>query len=178
MTTGSGPYVGENVELDDGIALVYSPGDYRADPSIREGSVTVFELPIGQPTCPGRPSSVTPAGARMEVLGRPFASYQAWTIEGQELPRQAAVLPLMGTMSGSTIFSQGELCLGGAVFRLGSAFGFSDGVGRFSESFESGDGLVEPAVLAGSTWHFQLWYRDLHPTPVSNFSSAIELTFR
>lgn len=178
MTTGSGPYVGENVALADGIAAVYSPADYAIDPAIKEGSTAVFELPIGQLTCDGRPNSVSPAGARMEVLGRPFASYEAWTIEGRDLPAGAAVLPLMGTMQGSTIFSHGELCLGGAVFRLGSAFGFTDGNGTFSRSYESGDGLVEPQVLAGSTWHFQLWYRDLLPAPVSNFSNAVRLTFQ
>jgi hypothetical protein len=37
---------------------------------------------------------------------------------------------------------------------------------------------VEPDVLAGSTWHFQLWYRDFNPAAVSNFSSAVELMFR
>jgi hypothetical protein len=178
MTSGSGPFVGGNVHLDDGIAAVYSLGDYQSDPAIREGSVTVFELPIGQRSCDGRPNSVAPTGAQMEVLGRSFASYGAWTIEGEDLPRFAAVLPLMGSQSGSTVLSQGELCLGGAVFRLGSAFGFSDQLGRFSQSFESSDGLVEPDVLAGSTWHFQLWYRDFNPAAVSNFSSAVELMFR
>ena len=178
MTTGSGPFVGVNVLLDDGLAVVYSLADYRTDPALREGSVALFELPVGLPACQGQSNSVSGNGARMEVLGRSFASYGAWTIEGHDLPPMSAVLPLMGTAPGSSTVSQGELCLGGTLFRLGSAFGFSDGVGHFSESFENGDGLVEPDVLAGSTWHFQLWYRDLNPTVVSNFSSSVQLTFQ
>ena len=33
------------------------------------------------------------------------------------------------------------------------------------------------SVLAGETWNFQAWYRDLHPGPTSNFTDALSVTF-
>ena len=34
------------------------------------------------------------------------------------------------------------------------------------------------AVLAGETWYFQGWHRDLDPTPTSNFTSVLEVAFQ
>lgn len=33
------------------------------------------------------------------------------------------------------------------------------------------------SIQAGSTWHFQLWYRDLNPGPAVNFSNGVSLGF-
>ena len=33
-------------------------------------------------------------------------------------------------------------------------------------------------IGAGETWYFQGWYRDNNPTPVSNFSDGIEITYQ
>ncbi|MDA1265781.1 MAG: hypothetical protein O2816_11935 [Planctomycetota bacterium] len=34
------------------------------------------------------------------------------------------------------------------------------------------------SVMAGETWNFQLWFRDLNPGPTSNFTDAISITFQ
>jgi hypothetical protein len=34
------------------------------------------------------------------------------------------------------------------------------------------------AVLAGETWNFQAWYRDLNPTTTSNFTNAVSIAFQ
>ncbi|MFT7170977.1 MAG: hypothetical protein ACI80K_004128 [Paracoccaceae bacterium] len=31
------------------------------------------------------------------------------------------------------------------------------------------------SAMAGETWYFQAWYRDLNPTPTSNFSSSTSI---
>ena len=33
-------------------------------------------------------------------------------------------------------------------------------------------------LLPGETWNFQLWFRDMDPTPTSNTSDAIAVMFR
>jgi hypothetical protein len=90
--------------------------------------------------------------------------------------------------------SQGLLCLAPPLGRYTPAAGATlNSVGKFNAGgvFESlfgnstvGTGFDVPATLpappggtivAGSTWHFQLWYRDLGG--VSNFSNGITVTF-
>jgi hypothetical protein len=32
--------------------------------------------------------------------------------------------------------------------------------------------------VAGTTWHFQFWVRDVDPGPTSNTSDSVEVTFQ
>ena len=55
--------------------------------------------------------------------------------------------------------------------------------GSFSLALPLGDFPEPPnfgvSVLAGDTWNFQCWHRDLlNGVPTSNFSDAVELLFR
>ena len=34
------------------------------------------------------------------------------------------------------------------------------------------------AVQPGETWHFSCWYRDQNPTPTSNFTGGLTVTFQ
>jgi hypothetical protein len=34
------------------------------------------------------------------------------------------------------------------------------------------------SILAGETWNFQAWYRDLNPTNTSNFTDGLSVTFQ
>ncbi|MEM1448807.1 MAG: hypothetical protein AAGI22_06820 [Planctomycetota bacterium] len=76
--------------------------------------------------------------------------------------------------------SAGNLCLQGAVGRFNrpGEIGNSGPEGTLFLSVDTTD-IPTPtgsvAVLAGETWHFQAWFRDLGPT--SNFSNGIEVTF-
>ena len=79
--------------------------------------------------------------------------------------------------------SQGEICLGAPIGRF-------LGPGQVQPS--SPDGRIElpldltalptsttfVAALPGTTWHFQLWYRDANPQTTSNFTSALAVTFQ
>ena len=80
--------------------------------------------------------------------------------------------------------SQGHLCLGGSA-----------SLGRHNRSFEIGfsglSGVIDlqldltsiPTplgpiqVMAGETWHFQCWYRDVSPSSSSNFSDGLTVRF-
>jgi endonuclease I len=78
--------------------------------------------------------------------------------------------------------SQGILCLGGAIgrFNAPSQIRFSGPFGFFLvpvDLTQMPTSPVQPAV-AGETWTFQCWYRDVNPNSTSNFSEAIEFTFQ
>ncbi|MFT7676665.1 MAG: hypothetical protein ACI8QC_000638 [Planctomycetota bacterium] len=92
--------------------------------------------------------------------------------------------------------SQGVLCLtgptgrynpaaGGALNSLGifDAAGVLQNIAGTSVSGSGYDvpiGLPAPPggnIISGSTWYFQVWYRDINPTSVSNFSNGVGVTF-
>ncbi|MEO1699035.1 MAG: hypothetical protein AAFU73_17210 [Planctomycetota bacterium] len=75
--------------------------------------------------------------------------------------------------------SQGDLCLGGPIFRLNAQMGPADGSGATSQGIDA-DGILGAGLVpipAGETWNFQYWYRDSAPGPTSNFSSAVSVAF-
>lgn len=77
--------------------------------------------------------------------------------------------------------SQGRLCIAGsAQARFNASLSNSGGNGTISAMIDITAIPANPTVSAvpGDTWNFQLWYRDLNPGPVSNFSKALSLSFR
>ena len=113
-------------------------------------------------------------------------------------PSQMAYF-LVGTgfVEPGMVLSQGRLCLavsgGNSIGRYNRSSGPMNSVGQFD-----GAGVLQnlvgtstvgsgfdvpvtlpvagaPIILAGSTWHFQLWYRDTAGS--SNFSSGLSATF-
>jgi hypothetical protein len=89
--------------------------------------------------------------------------------------------------------SQGQLCLNAPIGRYNpvaggalNSIGRFDAGGRFQNlggTSSAGSGFDVPNSLpnppgglihTGTTWHFQLWYRD---GPASNFSDGISVTF-
>jgi DNA-binding beta-propeller fold protein YncE len=79
--------------------------------------------------------------------------------------------------------SQGTLCLGGSVGRHNAAglVMTANASGQMHLDLDltntpTPTGAV--SILAGQTWRYQCWYRDLNPTITSNFSDAIVLTFQ
>lgn len=86
--------------------------------------------------------------------------------------------------------SQGFLCLGGAIGRFQSQVGAVSALGVYQISTDPGAGpqrfsltaFPQPngtvAVMAGETWSFQCWYRDVvGGAATSNFSEGVSITF-
>ena len=79
--------------------------------------------------------------------------------------------------------SQGNLCLGGAIGRFNdsSEIRFTSNDSFFSLTVDT-TAIPTPAsttaILAGETWRFQCWYRDLNPMPTSNFTQVVAVTFQ
>ena len=78
--------------------------------------------------------------------------------------------------------SQGTLCVGAPIVRLNrpayGEIGQTSPAGTFEVSIEVFDLPQGVTIGQGSTWHFQLWYRDLNPGTTSNTSSAVRVMFR
>ncbi len=75
--------------------------------------------------------------------------------------------------------SQGNLCLGGTIGRFNKDVQNSGAVGAFSIQVDLTQLPVSPpvAVQPGETWNFSAWYRDINPTPTSNFTDAVAVMF-
>ena len=98
--------------------------------------------------------------------------------------------------SANTTISDGTLCLDAPQGRYNPAaggslnsLGFFDangvlqnasGTSTIGSGFDVPGNLPNPpggTIMSGSTWYFQLWYRDLNPSTVSNFSNGLAVTF-
>jgi len=139
---------------------------------------------FGTTTCAGRPNSTGGPG-RLFAEGNHDRSLNRLTLWTEGLPANTVGLALASTTAGFTANpggSQGDLCLAGAIGRF-------DRPGELGATL-SGDGfhldvdlddVPSPtgpvSVMAGVTWHFQVWYRDPQPAGPSNFTDAIEVVF-
>ncbi|MEZ6014839.1 MAG: hypothetical protein R3F49_06990 [Planctomycetota bacterium] len=79
--------------------------------------------------------------------------------------------------------SQGVLCLAGSIGRfVGPGQIVNSGVGGSFELPLDLAALPTPtgpvSAVVGETWNFTAWYRDANPTPTSNFTDAVEVTWR
>lgn len=80
--------------------------------------------------------------------------------------------------------SQGNICLGAPIARFNAVGGYSIGnsgtSGSISLLIDMNNIPLTPvaSILAGETWNFQAWYRDLNPTNTSNFTDGLSVTFQ
>ncbi len=112
-------------------------------------------------TCAGAANSVG-SGVALSVSGSPSIASNDLVLQAQGgVPAQFGVF-FYGPSSASIPFGDGTLCVAGGTYRLQPPKAF-DGNGALQRSLDltqapasSGAGQIFP----GSTWHFQLWYRD------------------
>lgn len=136
------------------------------------GFVSGF-APIGSSYCePAQPNS-TGQPAKLVVRGSARINFDWLQVDAYEVPAGEFGLFLMSQSQGSTVppGSQGTLCLGGAVIRMGGVHQASQ-EGRLSQRLEPST----MPVLPGETWHFQAWYRD-SAGGTSNLTQAVSLQF-
>jgi len=132
------------------------------------------------PYCNALPNS-SYAGAALSFVGSPRVSDGDLDLIVTWGVKDMVGIFLYGPAQQQTPFGNGNLCVGGSVFRL-PPFVFIDhpGFGGASLNFSQpplggGPGMVTP----GSTWNFQAWFRD---TPAGgagfNLSNALSATFQ
>lgn len=123
------------------------------------------------------------SGLHLEAFGGPDMEFGYFLVGTQAVDPGLAI-------------SNGTLCLGGQFFRYNVGGGMANSIGAFDASGQfqnlpgtstSGTGFDVPTnipsaipapIMAGDTWHFQLWYRDT-PAGVgtSNFSTGLTVAF-
>ncbi|MCB9913289.1 MAG: hypothetical protein H6827_09855, partial [Planctomycetes bacterium] len=77
--------------------------------------------------------------------------------------------------------SQGILCVGGGqpIGRLSAQVQSSGALGEVQIQVDLTHIPINPdyAVMAGETWNFQGWYRDVNPANTSNFTDGVSVLF-
>jgi hypothetical protein len=168
---------GDNAVVGDRLGVM-APGHLPGD-----GYVAVFDLPMGDEICSGVANS-TGVAAWIEVLGSKAASEGFVRLRAGGLPSGLAGLFLGAKATGFVANpggSQGNLCLGGSIarFNRGGQYGAPGANGTFELELNTQHLPFSPGVpiLAGESWTFQFWYRDLNAGQNTNFSSAVEVLF-
>ncbi len=159
--------------------------------SLVEGAIDDFK--VSEVDCPGGSMAnfCNPALSNSTGLAGTLSGSGSTTVSDNDLTLQADQLPLnrfgyflAGTMQGFVAIpggSQGNLCLGGSLgrFRTAAQVGFTGTTGSISLQVDLTQIPTNPvqSVLAGQTWFFQAWYRDVNPTSTSNFTDGLRVTF-
>jgi hypothetical protein len=191
--TNAGALYGGHLLLEQGTAWIGAVGD--AELGVFTGAVHQVDVsqdadgdglpdacnPLGIVYCdPSVPNS-TGSAALCRAIGSKVAGNNSLGLMASGLPPHqfgyflASEQMLVTPMAGG---SQGTLCLGGPAGRFLDSAQSSGPAGSFS--FQP-DLTALPAPLtsitAGETWHFTAWYRDVNPTPTSNFTDAVQIAF-
>ncbi|MFT5199377.1 MAG: hypothetical protein ACI87O_002046 [Planctomycetota bacterium] len=84
---------------------------------------------------------------------------------------QGGFVPLFGG-------SEGNLCVGGGLLRLNSTINFANAAGQVSRILDLTQLPAGTSVMPGSSWHYQLWYRDFNGVQsTSNTTSSAQIDF-
>ncbi|MEE2938925.1 MAG: hypothetical protein VX460_00940 [Planctomycetota bacterium] len=150
-----------------------------------DGVIKISE-DISSIVCHGNPNS-TGVGAILKASGSPVVAENDLTLNVSHLPRHQF---LMFVNSRETIFvaspggSEGDLCIGSLTLcRHVNDIVNSGPTGTVSLALDLANmptNTGRTAVVAGETWYWQGWYRDIGygGVPTSNLSSAIGVTFK
>jgi hypothetical protein len=137
------------------------------------GSITYY-------CTPGKANSVSPTGAILQAAGCPSHDANSLELTVIDLPPGKPGIFFYGPFRTGYDFGNGHVCVGGLVNRIPTAlFASQDGsvtlpIDLQDPLFTTGAG----AVLPGSTWNFQFWYRDPGGGLATfNLSNAVEIVF-
>ncbi len=203
-TNGTGTnqsYAGAQLTIEGGSVTAQPFNANLFTPRMFNGSFCLADNSAGTQFCTSVPSNSTGAptrlaGAMTSLLG----SGLHLEVDGGPPGEFGYLLVGTAAMDPGMPVSNGSLCLGatGNDFFVGYnvAGGDQNSIGRFDASgvlenlastSSTGFGFDvpstipaagSPAIVAGSTWHFQAWHRDT-PAGVgqSNFSNGLSITF-
>lgn len=132
------------------------------------------------PACPPTPNSVSALGAELNVTGSPSIAAQSLRIDAFSGPPSAPILFFYGDAQIQVPYGQGTICVGGNLQRLAIRFFDPLGVAAYVVDWQNDPvGLPGTALAAGSTWHFQGWFRDVEPGGAQSFdfTGSVAVTF-
>jgi len=125
--------------------------------------------------------------SRLRIDGIPFAAANDVSLRAEELPPGAFTMFIASQTSAPPMIppgSVGALCLGGSIGRYNrvSEVQAADALGVVTLDLDL-TGTPNPggstSVLAGQTWHYQGWHRDVaQGQQTANFTSAVNLMYQ
>lgn len=164
---------GFDVAVDDGVL------DIEFQASVDRPKVSGIEVIALEPAsnyCGTTPNSAGP-GASISYSGTRSVLVDDFTLEASGCPSGQTALFLQGAAQGQTPLGNGVLCLDlpSGFFRLVPPLQ-TDAAGGGSRRLDLRH-PIQPAakILPGSTWNFQLWFRD--GPGVTNLSDGLNVTF-
>ncbi len=126
----------------------------------------------------GCANSVNASGARLEAFGGAIVGADTAVLVGSGMPNSSA-LYFQGTSQIAVPFGDGLRCVGGSVVRLGTQ---SNANGASSVPSAGDPPLsVRGGITAGSTRHYQVWYRNSAAyctTSTFNLSNGISIAWQ
>ncbi|MEM1449430.1 MAG: S8 family serine peptidase [Planctomycetota bacterium] len=125
--------------------------------------------------CLGEPNSFSVLGAQLSTTGSTSIGANNLSLLAFQLPPFTSALVARSETQASTPVGDGTLCLGGNVFRI--AVVQADFIGTASYSIDVTTAPTGAMILSGSTWNYQLWYRDIGGPGGTgfNFTDAVEV---
>jgi len=138
-----------------------------------DGTIGASECGPAALNSTGSPASITAAGS-VSVAADDV------TLTATDVPplQFGLFLASMDAGTGMPAGSQGVLCLGSPIGRYPVTA--ASLAGEMTQTVDV-SAIPQPNVLvaaaAGETWRFQAWFRDANPSPTSNFTDAVAITF-
>ncbi len=199
-TGGAGPWIPIAMDLPPGNTQVGSVHDYmwtiphdtsnkvrvrvRMDNSgqdfydISDGKLRIVPGCCGTAYCdPASPNS-TGMPAILDGHGSDVVVDNALVLHAFQLPPNKSGYPLISATQGSNPVGSGVLCLSGTIGRY-PALIFNSGAagdsGLILLDLTNLPNAIGGSVMAGETWNFQVWYRDIG---TSNFTNGLTVVFQ
>ena len=129
---------------------------------------------------PGASGRARCVASKIAANGSPWVEHASLRMDVTSLPTNSFGYFLM---SQSTTFvplfggSQGNLCVGAPQVRFSQNVLNSGPSGEVSFDVDFGALPQGLQFQPGDVWHWQYWYRDVNPTPTSNTTAGVTVSF-
>jgi hypothetical protein len=148
-------------------------------------NIQMIEMPsIGAPYCGPAVLNSTGQPGVIRAFGSTVTGSGQVMLEARELPHLQFGYFLNSMSQGSVANpagSQGVLCLSGGIGRYAAQVVNTGPLGVATlvlDPAQTPTPTGSVAIAPGDTWNFQFWFRDGNPTPTSNFTDAVSITFQ
>lgn len=137
---------------------------------------------LGVRGCAGQTPNSTGVASTLHLVGSDVASDNALTLAVVDLPPSSFGLALNSDTAAFVPMAgggQGTLCLGGSIGRHVTHVSSASAVGHVAVPIDLTAlprGAQSIVAMAGQTYAFQWWHRDVNPSATSNFSDSATLT--
>jgi len=167
MVPFGGPkhHVGHDLDVDGGIVFA------GTNEPVGVGLAYVFEIELGEAFCPATTNSTGVPG-RLAVTGSEKVANGELVLSARDCPPGAPGMFFLGDKEASLPLGKGTLCVGRSLLRLPHPKPIGP-TGHAVRELDFSDPKIAGSMVAGTTWHFQLGFRD---GSEMNLTNAVRLT--